>query len=161
MSDCELVVVERVETPAKKTIPKRFIPSPPTAKSVPLDPAYTPCLGSTFLDFPPMNVSELVICNNFLYYDTENLKSWTVKGKVRKESLRRLDETSWLNDELMDYCLLNINTLFGGDQSEYTSFIFPTKFLTRFLNIDHPTLEGTLDWEWVSRMTKRVVKKGI
>ena len=159
MSDRKLVVVERVETPAKKTIPKRFIPSPPTLESVPRDPAYTPCSGSTFLDFPPMNVSEVVICNNFLYYDTENLNSWTVKGKVWKESLRRLDETSWLNDKLMDYCLSNINTLFGGDQSDYTSFIFPTKFLTRFLNIDHPTLEGTLDWECVSRMTKRLVKK--
>ena len=164
MSGPDLVVLDNLEGVASvKTNNGEFVqrscPEPPEIRSMDDSFAYKSIASNTFVNFPDMLRPELVICNNFLLYDDRNLLSWAVEGKVRRESMKRCTKDGWFNDELIDYCLSNVNTLFGGDLSKHTTFVFPTKFLTRFRNIGHSTLEGQLDWECVIRMTRRLVHR--
>ena len=57
---------------------------------------------------------------------------------------------NYLNDGIIDYFAKNLGTLFCGDVSKFSTFIFPHNFSTRLMNISHNRIEGVLD-----------VKKGI
>ena len=69
---------------------------------------------------------------------------------MKYASVRTLLGSNYLNDEIIDYCAKHLGTLFCGDVSKFSTFIFPRNFITRLMNIGHNQIEGVLD-----------VKKGI
>ena len=68
-----------------------------------------------------------------------------VRARVSIKSVKSLLGKAYLMDEIIDYCLRHLGTLFCGDVSPYSTFIFPHNFTTRLTNLGHLTIEGALD----------------
>ena len=128
------------------------------------EPMYQAVTGhAVFLDIPSLTVVQRISAMNYIMYGVENdpkstKHTWAIPGQVQRESLLRLKPGDWLNDELINYSLKNLSTIFCGDLSEYSSFIFPTQFLTRFWQEGHSTHDGVFDFDVATRMTTKLVK---
>ena len=74
-----------------------------------------------FVTLPNLSPKEQSNCAKFLASLKKKeplIEGWWLSGKIHLETLTRLDQTTWFNDELMDYCFENMNSLFGGDCRE-------------------------------------------
>ena len=170
----EVVVVASLTTQKELRDREDQIPQPITTRESLLPPPTPELAGAepmyevsqeeaVFLDIPSLTVLERTSALNYVLFgiekDPESLKhTWAVPGQVQRKNLSRLKPGNWFNDKLINYSVKNLSTIFCGDLSDYTSFIFPTQFLTRFWQEGHKTQDGQFDFEVARRMTSKLVK---
>ena len=117
------------------------------------DVMYEPATDdAVFLDIPSLTVLERTSSLNYVIYGIETdpqcqKHTWAVPGQVQQDNLYRLKPGRWLNDELINYFVKNLSIIFCGDLSDFTTFIFPTQFLTRFWQEGHETQDGVFDFD--------------
>ena len=151
--------VTRMETfkPTESRFP--FI-DPPTATESPKKPPYKTNARREFVTLPNLSPKEQSNCAKFLASLIKKeplIQGWWLPGKIHLDTLTRLNQTRWFNDELMDYCFKNLNSLFGGDCSPYTTFFFPCCFLERFMDEDNMIFNQGPDYEVAMRWTRNLV----
>ena len=96
----------------------------------------------THLDNPSKHMKSR--CNQWLLDETKKDDD-VVRTNVTIKSVKSLLGQNYLKDEIIDYCSKHLGTLFCGDVSPYSTFIFPINFTHRLMNMGHTTMQYALD----------------
>ena len=140
--EVHVFVAGRMTDPAFETF------TPPDLE-IPKDIPYSTSRSTNFTHFGVPSKQHKQRSNQWLT-DLKKHDGDIVRANVFYGSVRSLLGQNWLRDEIIDYCAKHLGTLFCGDVSPYSTFIFPHNFVTRLRNLGHQRIEGVLD-----------VKKGV
>ena len=91
---------------------------------------------------PEKNALELL---RHLVTKTPETETQFLVPKISWDALKSLIPPRWINDEIVDFAMQNIDRLFCGERSTYRTFIFPHNFITRVANLGHDAFEGFVD----------------
>ena len=104
----------------KPTTSKFPLINAPIPTVLPETPPYKTNTHREFVTLPNLSPKEQSLCAKFcasLKKKEPITEGWWLLGKIHLKTLTQLNQTTWFNDELMDYCFKNIDSLFGGDCS--------------------------------------------
>ena len=126
-------------------IPRPFIPNKTSQ--------WSEKTAEEFIFVPVPTSDDQVECMKFMYTSSfKESDKWYIPGHITEASIPRLQETAWMNDELINLCLNHLQSLFCGDQSKYTTFVFPSYFLGQF------KYDGSVVKFKLENMTRRLCK---
>ena len=134
------------------------LPPPPSTEVASVEPFYEYAVNSKFEKMPKTKEDDRVHAKIYIRNDKfTNSKKFVVKARnatVTEESLWRLDRGKWLNDEIMNYCITHIYTLFCFSQSRFRTFVFPTTFMGMFIDPD----KNQLNFSLATKMTEKLAR---